>query len=967
MEQNLKWLEDPKVFAVNRLDAHSDHRFFREKEGDLTEILNGLWKVRVDQKPADRPIGFEKADYDAESWQDMMVPSSVQCAGLADHHYTNTIYPWDGHDHLRPPHISWENNLTVSYLRDFEVPETEDEVILEFNGVETAFYVWVNGELAGYAEDSFTPSRFNITKLVDPGQNRLAVQVFQRSSASWLEDQDMFRHTGIFRDVNLVFWPAVHIRDIEIRADLEKLKVRAENAGDQSAELEAILLDHGRPVSEWQGKLEKTAEWTMKPEEVHPWSVEDPYLYELQIKVKKDGETLEQIIQPVGFRTVEIEDGILKVNGRRIVFRGVNRHEFDPVHGRSLPIEVMDFDADMMKKLNINAVRTSHYPNHSHWYDLADQKGLWLIDETNMESHGSWQKLGVCEPSWNVPGNNPDWADAVIDRVKSMVARDKNHPSIVLWSLGNESYAGEDIVKMHDWVHENDPTRPVHYEGVFWNRDYDQASDVESRMYAKPDEIEAWLQDDPKKPYISCEYEHAMGNSLGNLDEYMALEKYPHYQGGFIWDYVDQAVESERNGKKVYLYGGDFGDVPNDFNFSGDGILLADRSLTPKAEELKRLYAPVQMEMTEDGIRIENQYAFRTLENCRFSWDVKKDNVLVDEGTFECGLPAGSTMMQKIEFHRPDSEGIWVFTLRAYDENGNEIGLLTDARRIQKPAEEWKPAAQVEGDGNFSFNAGGVSAFFQHGKGLISIKKDGREYLQSAVRPEVFRAFTDNDEGAGYPLKAGIWEAAQKYAAVSGFDLDEQGVTFDYFLPFVNETVSIRYEMNENGEIRITAKLPAEKNRLMLPVFGVRICMPEKFDQIEWMGQGPADTYPDRAHQPMGWYESNREAEFVSYLRPQEHGNHMETWQAQVSDHKHGLRFEAMDVPFQFSASAYSSEELQNADHPYELPDPYRTVVRILSEMQGTGGDDSWGAPVHPAYLLKNDQDLELSFIIRVH
>lgn len=967
MKQNLNWLENPRVFKVGRLDAHSDHAFFRSLKNDLQQSLNGTWKIRVDEKPADRPIGFEAEDFDASSWQDIQVPGSIQCQNLAPHHYTNTIYPWDGHDHLRPPHISWEHNLTLSYVRDFTASPSEGEdVILEFNGVETAFYVWVNGELAGYAEDSFTPSRFNITDLIHPGTNRLAVQVFQRSSASWLEDQDMFRMTGIFRDVNLVFWPKLHLKDLYVTTDDSSLKVQIQAKTAPGARCSAVLMDADRVAGSWQGPLSEETSFVIPVDNPRLWSPETPHLYELKIELLENGQTVEQTLQPVGFRTITLEDGVLKVNGKRIVFRGTNRHEFDPVHGRTLPLETMEKDAEIMKELNINAVRTSHYPNHSYWYELADRTGLWIIDEANLESHGSWQKLGACEPSWNVPGNDPAWTDAVVDRLQSMIERDKNHPSIVLWSLGNESYAGTGLVAMHDWAHEHEPTRPVHYEGVFWNRDYDRASDIESRMYAKPHEIEEYLQSNPEKPYISCEFEHAMGNSLGNLDEYMALEKYDQYQGGFIWDYVDQAIQSEKNGKTVYLYGGDFGDVPNDFNFSGNGLLLADRTLTPKAHELKKLYSFLDLEAGTDSVTVKNGYTFRSTEGIRFDWQLKKDGVTVRKGDFRLKLEPGQTESVQIGWSHPSEPGVWTKTVTA-SENGREIGWGQKTEWIQEEAEAAAPAAVVTGDGNFSFSACGTTAFFQHGKGLISLKKGKAEFLQGPVRPEVFRALTDNDEGAGYAAESGIWEAAQKYASVSGFDLDEKNasVTFHYALPFVSETISVCYAMDQDGRLHISAVLPANPDRPLLPVFGLRITMPETYDQIKWLGQGPADTYPDRAHQNVDLYASTREEEFVNYLRPQEHGNHMETYSASVEDkNRSGLQFQAAGAPFQFTASAYSSEELQNALHPYELPAPYQTVVRIASAMQGVGGDDSWGAPVHDPYLLDGSQDLTLHFVL---
>jgi beta-galactosidase len=531
----LGWLTDPEVFAVNRKQAHSDHSYYEtrqeaQEEGimPLRQSLNGKWHFAYAPNPDAVDWNFVKYGVDCRNWDNIQVPGHIQTQGYGQMQYVNTQYPWDGLEYLRPPQVSKTDNPVGCYVCYFTLEEAlkGKPVSISFQGVESALYLWLNGHFVGYSEDSFTPSEFALDDYLAEGENKLAVAVCQRSSASWIEDQDFWRFSGIFREVYLYAVPKTHVEDLQIRATLTDgytaglLDIEASVIGTLRGNVTAILEDDGGAVvcTETQS-LSGRVHFSKKLPAVKSWSAEIPNLYRLYLTIFDEaGNTVEVISQDVGFRSFEMKDGLMLLNGKRILFRGVNRHEFNCRRGRAITREDMLWDIRFMKQHNLNAVRTSHYPNQSLWFKLCDRYGIYLIDETNLESHGSWQKLGQPEPSWNVPGSLPQWEACVLDRANSMYQRDKNHPSVLIWSLGNESYAGTCLESMSRFFHQVDNTRLVHYEGCFWNQDFAHISDMESRMYAKPREIEEYLSENPKKPYISCEFLHCMGNSGGNLN-----------------------------------------------------------------------------------------------------------------------------------------------------------------------------------------------------------------------------------------------------------------------------------------------------------------------------------------------------------------------------------------------------------------------------------------------------------------
>ncbi len=625
MKADIRFLDDPQIFKVNQLPAHSDHGFYKNHEerkanaSSFSQSLNGTWNFQYSNNAKSRPKNFYTEGYVAKSFDEIYVPGHIELAGYDKLHYINTMYPWEGHIFRRASYSldrgleegsfsEAEYNPVGSYLKYFDLKEglQNKSVYVCFEGVEQAMYVWLNGHFIGYAEDSFTPTEFDLTPYIKRSGNVLAVEVHKRSTAAFIEDQDFFRFFGIFRNVTLYGKPKIHIEDIWIKPVLEEDNASGKIGIDlltsfeeESGYVKVTLRDKEmeKEIVLWE-KVEIKESISLSPiplEKVIPWDNHNPYLYQVLIEVyDKTAKLVEVIPNDIGFRRVEIKEKIMLLNGKRLIINGVNRHEWSANRGRSVTVKEMKKDIEIIRKNNINAVRTSHYPNQILWYDLCDQNGIYLMAEANLESHGSWQKMGQVEPSWNIPGSISQWKEVVVDRARTNFEVFKNHTSILFWSLGNESYAEENIIAMNQFYKEKDNSRLVHYEGVFHNRSYeDSISDMESRMYTNPMEIRKYLETSPKKPFILCEYMHDMGNSLGGIKSYIDLiEDYEMYQGGFIWDYIDQAlwVKDEVTGEMVLRYGGDFDDKPSDYEFSANGIIFADRSEKPAMQEVKYYY-----------------------------------------------------------------------------------------------------------------------------------------------------------------------------------------------------------------------------------------------------------------------------------------------------------------------------------------------------------------------------------------
>lgn len=981
MKPTLEWLANPEIYEVNREKAHSDHTY-TTKDGNLRQSLNGTWKFNYTEHPDSRPADFYKTDFDVTSFDDIIVPGHIQLQGYDKPQYVNTQYPWEGHEQLVPPQIPKKRNPVGSYVKFFDVDKEllGKETFISFQGVETAIYVWLNGEFVGYSEDSFTPSEFNITPYLKEKNNKLAVEVYRYSTASWLEDQDFWRFSGIFRDVYLYAVPEIHVRDMKVIADYDYengngiLATELDIIGDSDYEIKLTLTDKNG-IKVYEGN---TANVSASIPDIMPWSAEQPNLYTITAEISSDSEIIETAETKIGFRTFELKDGIMCLNGKRIVFKGINRHEWNAEGGRVVTEDDMLWDIRFMKQNNINAVRTCHYPNNSLWYQLCDEYGIYLIAETNLESHGTWQKMGACEPSINVPASLPEWKEACLDRARSMYERDKNHASVLIWSCGNESYCGDDIAAMADYFHEVDKTRLVHYEGVVWNRKYDHITDMESRMYAKPDEVEEYLKQNTGKPYISCEYMHAMGNSLGGMKLYTDLEdKYEAYQGGFIWDYIDQSLYKDG----VLVYGGDFDDRASDYGFCTNGIVYADRTYSPKVSEAKRLYSNIRMSLEDGVLTVENRNLFTDTSGYIFKVTLEKEGDILSAEEHRLNISAGEKDSVKIGLEVPENGGEYVLTAYAvlaedtiWAEKGHEISF---AQQIVKTPEITAPmtahkAEIVYGDFCIGVNGKGFSMQFDKREGGVSsLVYNGVEYITRAPKVSFFRAHTDNDTGAGYPCENAQWQIAGKCAKLLGFETKENAdsleVTFKFLAPTVPSfEYKVTYIAYFDGRLGVKAEYDGVKGLSDMPVFAMDFKMKKQYDKFTFYGMGPDENYIDRNNGArLGVYTLTALENFTKYLNPQECGNRTGVRYVNVyEENGAGLNFTATENPFEMSVLPYNAYELDNAMHRDELPDPTYTWVRIAAKQMGVGGDDSWGAPVHKEFKINSEEAMSLEFIV---
>ena len=1082
------WYNSPETTNIHRLPAHATTMPFADsntartrprEQSEYYRSLNGDWKFNWVVTPAERLVDFSMVTYYDCSWATIPVPSAWQLHTSDYPQYTNVRYPWSTSEpELMPPTAPTKYNPIGYYVTTFDVPENwqDRQLRICFEGVESCFYFWVNGQFVGMSKDSFTPAEFDILPYCQPTGNTLAVEVFRWCDHSWLEDQDFWRLSGIFRDVYLYAPGAFAIEDIFVVGELDDnfehgllkaqitietqsykvAKLQSTDDWTDSLYLELQLYDGNFALYDppYITALDFTdGNCQIYLEDFIPvpkqWSAEYPNLY-LGVAALKSarGETLDVRSVNIGFRRIEIKNGLMLINGKRLLLKGVNRHEWNMCSGRSITAADMLQDVLLMKRNNINAVRTSHYPNQPLWYDLCDEYGLYVIDEANLETHGSWQYGQFEESEKTVPGSKPEWTTAVCERAATMVERDKNHPSIILWSLGNESWGGANFEKMRAAILSIDTSRPIHYEGVFHDRNYQHVSDVESQMYTKPDSVELIAQGNklhgfldqiramtngkpelaeihrmidenfeqllqnytrlpiplelkhilrlaesvPAKPFILCEYSHAMGNSCGNLFKYCELfDKYPQLQGGFIWDWIDQGLIKKTADGEQLTYGGDWGEQPHDSNFCGNGLLLSDRIPTGKLAETKKCYQNFNITLTDERngvIEVFNKLLFTNANEFDFSWKVLKRGTEYLSGKFSPTIMPQHRRHICLNWQWPDfdpsSEYILEVSVRLrqaliWAAAGHEIAWQQfvfynhyTAKVCPLPAVIQQTATAVVVSGsNYAANFSRVTGEWSQ------LKSNDRACFICPPKISCWRAPTDNDRGNKLPERCGCWQLAAGSWKLEELTIENSRIVTTHSNAILNSTQLVTEYLFDAEGVNINISIRPDTNLPELPAFMLELQLNQQFETFSYYGRGPYDNYSDRKSGcKLGVYSSTPAAEFVPYLRPQESGNHCDvrwlslgqtlnktTAIASNSISAFSFQLSALTSPFEFSCLPWSSAEIEAADHVYKLPPSNKTVVR-LGLQRGVGGDDSWGAPVHPEFSLPADQSYTINFRI---
>ena len=1017
-QQRPEW-DDPSVIQVNAEKPHATMMVYPSadlaRQGDRArspwfKLLNGSWKFHCSPNPAARPVDFYRPAFDDANWKSIPVPSSQELHGCGIPIYTNIIYPFP-QDVTKAPTVPRDNNSVGSYRTTFTLPAGWGgrQVLLHFDGVDSAFYLWVNGQKVGYSEDSRTPAEFNITRYVKPGANQLAVEVYRFSDGSFLEDQDMWRMSGIFRDVYLWSTAASHVRDFEVRTDLDaayrdaKLAVKAEVAGAGSLTLE-LLDPSGKPAMPPQTRpASASTEFAVPMANPKKWTAETPALYTLLLTLKDAaGKVIEVIPTDIGFRKVEIRNARILINGQPVLFKGVNRHEHSPDTGKYVPRDLMVKDILIMKRHNINAVRTAHYPNLPEWYALCDRYGLYVIDEANIESHGYGNNRK------NRLINDPAWKAAHLDRVTRMVERDKNHPSVVIWSFGNESGDGPNAAAAYQWTKQRDPSRLFHNEGSTSNNGSN--ADINSFMYPAPNVMVEHARKRPEMPLLLCEYSHAMGNSSGGLKEYWDIfYSDTNMRGAFVWDWVDQGIRlpvpaGAPSGRTTFFaYGGwweNKAKIHTDGNFCFNGLVGADRTPHPGLKAIQYVYrylhgAPV--DLAAGRIKVRNWFDFTNPRDlAEGHWQVLAD-----------GKPVASGRLPDLDI-APHQEKEYKLALPALrPEPGVEYWLnLSFVTRAETPWapkaheiawEQWKlpveapkppsdisraPALEMtEPSGQVRFGGKDFNLVFDKSSGAIAgYDYKGVKLLTRGPVPDFWRALTDNDRGAwksaGKNLSAQlatnhmIWRnPGWKVESVEARRIDERSarVTVRGVLREVDARCTLTYTVYGTGEIEVeTAYQPGSRKLPMMPRFGTELVAGPGLEKITWYGRGPASTHNDRAFERVGVYSSTIDAEWVDYSRPQENSNKTDVrWVTLTNGNGIGLRA-AGDALLSVGATHYPKNEIEDAEYSWQLRRHSEVYLNLDFKQMGAGGIDSWSPKALPMQPYRIPGDRPYSFRYRL-
>ncbi len=992
--------ENPEVFAENKLPSRAtlvpyasfDEALKRGESGYVLDI-SGEWRFHWTKTPAERPEGFWAKEYDDKMWDLIAVPGNWEVLGYGYPIYTNVNYPFP----LNPPYIPHDDNPTGCYRHTFEIPEAWDgrRIILHFESGLAAMHVWLNGEKVGYSEGTKTAVEFDITAMATTGWNTLAIEGYRWSDGSYLEDQDFWRLSGFDRGVKVYSVDEVRIADIFAIGDLDKTyktglyeaTVKVDNVGDDPfkgvVELSLLAAD-GSVVKRLAQSVDvadsRELTFSFKVPKVKTWSHEHPNLYTSVVTLKDlDGKIVEATSCRTGFRKVEIKDGVLLLNGRRLMINGVNLHEHNPATGHVVNRELMLKDIELMKRHNINAVRTSHYPQPTEWYDLCDEYGILLVDEANIEAHGCGTGYQESYPDFH-PSHRPEWKGAHHDRIRSMVERDKNHPSVIIWSMGNESSDGEIYTEAYRWIKERDRSRFVQFEQGYGGPN----TDITCPMYPPIAEMKAYAErENPTKPYIMCEFAHAMGNSTGNFREYFdIMEGHPHMQGGFIWDWVDQGIDAVgRDGRHYWAYGGDFGAwmYTHDENFCCNGLVLPDRTPHPGLKEVRKVYQDIDFELVGDNkLRIYNNTHDTDLSEFLLYYFTARDGeqqVWV-EGVELPRCPAGKSVDVAIDYVTDDSFAEWTLTVMACCKETPELlyegHIAAEEQFVLQPYRfpTMMPEGKIEierGDGWIVAHNGVTAVQFNtRTGGLAGYVSDGRHLMKELPEPWFWRATTDNDWGVSLQRTTNVWRTNRRKplgAKVEEYE-DRVVVKGEYYLVDAPSYYTIIHTFRADGSLQVEVEWRRDGEHVPeLPRFGMRMMFPQDYTHLKYYGRGPWENYADRNESAfLGLYEQSTDEQFFPYVRPQESGNKTDVrWVELTNDEGVGIRVEGLQ-PLNISAMPYRSEDLDpglgmKKQMHYSDIEPRREVVLHIDLAQrGLGGDTSWGAQPRDQYRLTADE-----------
>ena len=986
MKLDLSLLNQP-LSGVHLEEDVSSLDFITEK-GTCRTSLCGLWKFVFTDVFEDRYLDPE---FDLSASSEIPVPSHHELQGYGKPQYVNLVYPWEGKEHLSYDQLPKKNPCGI-YFRDLDFQDDGCDHFLEFEGFESGLYLFVNGEFVGYSTQNFTTSRFLLNPHLKEGKNRIVIVVFKYSFASWLTDQDMFRLSGINRPIHLLSLPKTRIADIRNDSLLDKdnatglVEVKAKLVhADTNSKVVFILKDGDSVLFREDIAIRNDRACLRKSlQMIHPWSDEDPHLYRMEIRLMTGDQIQESTFLNIGFRRILIVSGVVYLNGKRLIIRGINRHEFNCHSGRCMTSEIAKQDILFCKRNNINAIRTSHYPNIPEFYDLCDIYGILVMDETAIETHGTWATLNPKENhEYDVlPGSKEIYRDITIARGKAMFERDKNHPCILFWSLGNEAYAGKNLEALSDYFHHTDANRLVHYEGCVHLPIYNHITDLTSYMYPKPYEIGKYLKKHQDKPYILCEYEHSMGNSTGNFDEYVSLkDKYPNFMLGFVWDFVDQGILQDG----VMHYGGDYGDYPNNNNFCANGILLADRRETGKSATIRYWYAPIQIQIQKGSFLIENHQSFVSTSKYEFIYHLFEDEQEVVRKVFEKDIRSGESLSVAVPYEGKFSENCR-YLARV------EVVLKEDTPYAAKGTEILSEEAFIKGDAESipSLSShpknGGLSVFtstnhmtVQHGDfkvifsgigvrdgGLEAIMKGNKLYLSHLVLPTLYRPTSDNESSYEcylnqYYLGCSLYPLYNTFfhpIRIESQSKDEVRISVIYTMQVMNRFKKFRMLYTIRSDETIEVEFSYRKPKFLPgePLVGIRMPLSKEYQKFSYVGLGKEDTYPDRFRGvKYGCYDSDVNQEFIPYSIPQECGNHLNTKRVTIPMDDRNLVIEAIDRTFSFKYLPWNEFEIENARRVDALPKSELNYLTLSAKVKGIGGDDSWGARVHKKYRLKHE------------